>query len=46
MLCEVKREKSGRTLLAVPKKIRGPKDHGDNVDVRLQNSIEFRCEPA
>ena len=35
------REKSGRTVLAVPKKIRGEKDHGDAVDVRLEYSIEY-----
>ena len=36
------REKSGRTLLAVPRHIRGDKDHGDVVDVRLEYSITFR----
>ena len=36
------REKSGRTLLAVPRKIRGEKDHDDSVDVKLQYSIEYR----
>jgi hypothetical protein len=36
------REKTGRTLLAVPKKIRGDKDHGDSVDVTLEYSIEYR----
>ena len=36
------REKSGRTLLAVPKKIRGAKDHQDSVDIELQYSIEYR----
>jgi hypothetical protein len=36
------REKSGRTLLAVPKKIRGAKDHDDAVDVALEYSIEYR----
>ena len=35
------REKSGRTLLPVPKKIRGGKDHGDSVDVALEYSIEY-----
>lgn len=35
------REKSGRTLLAVPKKIRGDKDHLDRVDVALEYSIEY-----
>lgn len=38
------REKSGRTLLAVPKKIRGKKDDGDNVEITLQYSIEYRSE--
>ena len=36
------REKSGRTLLAVPKKIRGDKDHDDTVQVRIEYSIEYR----
>jgi hypothetical protein len=36
------REKSGRTLLAVPKKIRGEKDHADVVAVQLEYSIEYR----
>ena len=36
------REKSGRVLLAVPKKVRGAKDEGDEVDVRLEYSIEYR----
>jgi hypothetical protein len=36
------REKSGRTLLAVPRKIRGQKDHEDTVRVRLEYSIEYR----
>lgn len=35
------REKSGRTLLAVPKKVRGTKDHGDRVRVRLEYSSDF-----
>ena len=30
------RDKSGRTLLAVPKAIRGAKDHGDRVQVTLR----------
>ena len=30
------REKSGRTLLAVPKQARGSKGHGDEVDVQLR----------
>ena len=36
------REKTGRTLLAVPKKIRGAKDHGDTVEVVLEYSVEYR----
>ena len=36
------REKTGRTLLAVPKKIRGAKDDEDVVDVALEYSIEYR----
>ncbi|HEU0052781.1 MAG TPA: DUF1905 domain-containing protein [Longimicrobium sp.] len=32
------RERSGRTLLAVPKAIRGKKDNGDVVEVRLEFS--------
>jgi hypothetical protein len=36
------REKSGRTLLAVPKKVRGGKDHEDPVDVKIEYSIEYR----
>jgi hypothetical protein len=36
------REKSGRTVLAVPKKIRGEKDHSDPVAVRLEYSIAYR----
>jgi hypothetical protein len=35
------REKSGRTLLAVPRHIRGSKDHDDQVAVRLEYSIAF-----
>jgi hypothetical protein len=38
------REKSGRTLLAVPKKIRGGKDDGDSVAIRLEYSIEVRAD--
>jgi hypothetical protein len=30
------REKSGRTLLAVPRRVRGGKGHGDRVDVRIE----------
>ena len=36
------REKSGRVLLAVPKKVRGSKDDGDAVRVQLEYSIEYR----
>ena len=36
------REKSGRTLLAVPKKVRGDKDHDDVVQVRIEYSIEYK----
>ena len=36
------RERSGRTLLAVPARIRGSKDHGDEVGVRLEYSVEYR----
>ena len=36
------REKSGRTLLAVPKKIRGTKDHSDTVVVHLEYSVAYR----
>lgn len=36
------REKSGRCLLAVPRKIRGDKDHDDAVEVELAYSIEYR----
>jgi hypothetical protein len=36
------REKSGRTLLAVPKRIRGSKDHSDSVVVRIEYSIVYR----
>lgn len=35
------REKSGRTLLAVPRHIRGDKDHDDEVVVRLEYSIAY-----
>ena len=38
------REKSGRTLLAVPKKIRGSKGHGDVVRVRIAYSVEYRAD--
>jgi hypothetical protein len=38
------REKSGRTLLAVPKKIRGEKDHADPVQVSIRYSIIYRGE--
>lgn len=36
------REKSGRTLLAVPKKIRGTKDHMDTVDIDLSYESVYR----
>lgn len=36
------REKSGRTLLAVPKKVRGTRDHDDVVAVHLEYSLEYR----
>lgn len=36
------RDKSGRTLLAVPKKIRGEKDHADFVMVTIEYSIAYR----
>lgn len=32
------REKTGRTLLAVPKHVRGAKGHGDTVRVRIEFS--------
>jgi len=38
------RGKDGRVLLAVPKKVRGGKDDGDVVSVRLEYSIEYREE--
>ena len=37
------REKSGRTLLAVPKRIRGGKDDGDSVAVQLEYSLMYRA---
>lgn len=36
------REKTGRTVLAIPRKVRGEKDHSDTVSVRLEYSIEYR----
>ena len=36
------REKSGRTLLAMPRRVRGTKDHADRIAVRLQYSIAYR----
>jgi hypothetical protein len=36
------RTKEGETDLAVPKKIRGTKDHGDAVQVRLEYSVSYR----
>jgi len=38
------RGKDGRTLLAVPKKVRGNKDDGDSVRVRLEYSVQYRVE--
>jgi Domain of unknown function (DUF1905) len=32
------RDKAGRTLLAIPKRVRGTKGHGDRVRVRLEFS--------
>lgn len=32
------RDKTGRTLLAVPKRVRGSKGHGDKVRVRIEFS--------
>jgi hypothetical protein len=37
------RNKSGRTLLAVPAKVRGDKEHDDVVSVRLEYSVEYRA---
>lgn len=37
------RDKAGRTLLAVPKKIRGVKDHDDVVSVRLEYGIQYHA---
>lgn len=36
------RSKSGETVLAVPKKIRGTKDHEDPVNVCLEYNIGYR----
>jgi len=36
------REKTGRSVLAVPKQIRGAKDHLDTVVVHLEYSIRYR----
>jgi hypothetical protein len=36
------REKSGRTVLAVPQRIRGDKDHADSVWVRLEYDFDYR----
>ena len=36
------REKSGRTLLAVPRRVRGEKDDGDRIDVQLEYGIEYK----
>ena len=38
------RERSGRTLLAVPRDVRGERDHGDRVQVKLRYGIEYRGE--
>ena len=38
------REKSGRTILAVPKKVRGDKDDGDVVEVVLSYGIEYATD--
>jgi len=35
------REKSGRTLLAVPQRVRRGKDHDDTVTVQLEYSIAY-----
>ena len=37
------REKAGRTVLAVPKDVRGDFDHADTVSVRLEYSVEYRA---
>ncbi len=36
------REKTSRTLLAIPRKVRGELDHSDEVEIQLEYSIEFR----
>jgi hypothetical protein len=36
------RETSGRTLLAVPARVRGELDHDDSVRVALEYGIEYR----
>jgi hypothetical protein len=36
------REKSGRTMLAIPKKVRRENDHDDTVHVRIEYSIVYR----
>ncbi len=36
------REKSGRSVLPVPQRIRGDKDHGDAVSVRLEYDLDYR----
>jgi len=36
------RTKDGRTDLAVPRKVRGGKDHGDTVVVRLEYPVSYR----
>jgi hypothetical protein len=40
------REKSGRTLLAVPKPARGGKGHGDTVEVTLVVDTAAAAKPA
>lgn len=37
------RSKNGNTELAIPRRIRGSKDHGDEVHVRLEYSIRYRA---
>lgn len=37
------RDKGRRTLLAVPKKVRGDKDHDDTVTVRLEYEMSYRA---
>ncbi len=37
------RDRSGRTLLAVPERVRNGKDHGDAVAVRIEYRMEYRA---